>query len=95
MSTKSETALSIIPTTTVDLAPSMVRAGSPLAHSLEAQGVDPTAPGSQRAVAKAITSLAKDIMEGAALRQADAGNEGARTAVACLVRVRAERTNRK
>ncbi len=70
-----------------------VRPGSPLAHSLDAQGVNVESPGAQRAVAKAITSLAKDIMEGAALLAADAGHDGARQAVACLKRVRAERAS--
>jgi hypothetical protein len=88
------TALSVIPAPVVTAELTLVRPGTPLAHALDAQGVDVAAPAAQRAVAKAVTSLAKDLMEGAALLAADAGHEGAKRAVACLQRVRRERASK-
>jgi hypothetical protein len=72
----------------------LVRSGTPLAFSLDAQGIDVASQAAQRAVSKAVTSLAKDLMEGAMLLQADAGHEGAQRAAACLKRVRAERASK-
>lgn len=95
MDTKS-TAITVLPAvTTTDGAIALVRPGSPLAHSLESQGIIIDSPAATRAVAKAVQSLAKDIMEGAMLLEADSGNGGAKRAQACLVRVRAERALRK
>ncbi len=90
---KSNTAIAIVPSSlTAEI--TLVRPGTPLAHALDAQGVDVASPAAQRAVAKAVTSLAKDLMEGAALLAADAGHDGARKAVECLKRVRRERASK-
>jgi hypothetical protein len=93
MSDKS-TAITVLPAAVATAELQLVRPGTPLAHALDAQGVDIAAPAAQRAVAKAVTSLAKDLMEGAALLAADAGHDGARRAVACLQRVRRERASK-
>jgi hypothetical protein len=89
-------ALTILPaSSSPDDALSLVRPGSHLANALEHQGVVVNAPGSQRAIAKAVQGLARDIMEGAMLLASDAGNERAQGAVACLNRVRTERARSK
>jgi hypothetical protein len=94
MSTKLETSITVLPAPAVTAELQLVRPGTPLAHALDAQGVDIASPAAQRAVAKAVTSLAKDLMEGAALLAADSGNDGAKRAVACLQRVRRERASK-
>lgn len=87
-------AVTVLPVYNVPTDMQLVRAGSPLAHSLDSQGINVDSPQAARAVSKAVQSLAKDIMEGAMLLQADTGHEGARKAQACLVRVRAERARK-
>jgi hypothetical protein len=94
MSDKS-TAITVLPARpATDEVLAIVRPGTPLAHTLDLQGVNIAAPKAQSAIAKAVTSFAKDVMEGMTLLAADAGNEGAKHAVACLKRVRAERASK-
>ncbi len=94
MSTKTD--ITVLPAAPhVESALSIVTPGSALAVGLTAQGVQVDSPAGQRAVAKAVSGIARDLMEGAALLAADAGHEGARRAVACLARVRTERAIRK
>lgn len=95
MSDSKSTALTVVSSPAGTDAIALVRPGSPLAHALDSQGVNLDAPAATRAVSKAVQSLAKDIMEGAMLLQADTGHEGARRAQACLVRVRNERARNK
>lgn len=85
------TVTAIATSTTDDTDAPLVRVSSPLHEALTLQGVDMAHPGAERAIGKAITGLARDLMEGAALLASDDGHSGAKRAVAALRRVRLER----